>query len=227
MRRLHPDGPSPGWNRPRHGFTLVELLVVLAALSFPYLTSSLSRARTAACAGNLRSIGVGLIAFAGDNNENFPEAGAIVPYDTTDPTTGQYPWMEQIEPYLGGKGAAVFKCPDSSLTVPCDKTYSYFMGAHAAYSGTQTFGAVSLLKMQDVSQHVLAGDVAFNIFSAADADKDDYGQDPAFNGNAGTIPIHLGSVNILFADGHVENVKKFDKTTMTTVYQGTGYDYLY
>jgi prepilin-type N-terminal cleavage/methylation domain-containing protein/prepilin-type processing-associated H-X9-DG protein len=220
-------------SRPPRGFTLVELLVaiaiivILVGISFPYLTTSIARAKIAGCSSHLRAIGVGLLAFAGDNDGNFPEAGAVIPYDTVDPTTGKNGWMQQTDPYIQGRGSVIYQCPDSSHIVPCDSAYSYFIGAHAAYSQTQSFGAVNLLKMHDASAHILAGDVAFNMFTADDADKDDYGQDPAFNGNSGTIPIHLGSVNILFADGHVENVKKFDQTTMTTVYQGLNYPYLY
>jgi prepilin-type N-terminal cleavage/methylation domain-containing protein/prepilin-type processing-associated H-X9-DG protein len=223
---------SPARNRA--GFTLIELLVVvaiialLAAVSTGAYTSAIAHAKKAACAGNLRNIGVGLLGFAGDNNENFPEAGAVVPYNTVDSTTGKPPWTQQIEPYMGGTDTAVYRCPDSSRTIATNATYSYFLGAHAAFSQLHTFGAVGRLKMHSPTEHILAGDIAFpGPFTATDADKDDYNQDPAFNGNAGTIPIHQGTVNILFADGHIENLKAFDQTSMTTVYQGPGYAYLY
>lgn len=220
------------------GFTLIELLVViaimgiLAAISFPAITSVIARARTAKCAGNLRSIGVGLLNFSGDNNGSFPEAGAVIPYDNTDPITGQNGWTQQIEPYLG-KGTDVYVCPDSSTIIKSNKTYSYFLGAHAAMAQTGGFGAVSLIKMHAASQHILAGDIAFNLFTNTDADKDDYTQDPAFGGSTKLapkkIPIHGGTSNILFADGHVENLRYFDPTAITTVYDGPGaiYDYLY
>ncbi len=216
------------------GFTLVELLVVigiisiLVAVSFPYLMSAMNRARTAQCAGNLHFIGIGLIAFAGDNEGNFPIAGGLLRHDDTDPdpNTGQYAWTRQIEPYMGGRGTDIYRCPDSSKILPENATYSYFLGAHAAYSQTHGFGAVNLLRLHSASQHILAGDIAYKSFSVDDADKDDYTQDPAFNGNSGKIPIHQGTVNILFADGHVENLRSFDKNTMTTRYDGPGFDYL-
>jgi prepilin-type N-terminal cleavage/methylation domain-containing protein/prepilin-type processing-associated H-X9-DG protein len=220
--------------RTARGFTLVELLVVLAiiavlgGLSLAYVSSALSHAKTSACAQNLRTIGAGMLAFAGDNNEQLPESGATIEYNAVDPITGKNGWTQQIEPYLGNQSTAIFRCPDSSQVIASDQTYSYFSGAHAAYSQLHAFGAVNLLRIHDPSEHIMGGDIAFdNGFTVTDADKDDYTQDPAFNGNVGTIRIHGGTVNILFADGHVENLKTFDKTKMTTVYDGTGYDYLY
>jgi len=215
------------------GFTLVELLVtigiiaILATVTFSAMASAMGHARTAKCSGNLRAIGVGLLAYAADNSGNLPESGAIIPYDAVDGTTGQNGWTQQLEPYLGGKGLEVYKCPDSSRIFPQNATYSYFNGAHAAYVANHgSFGAVNLMKMNAPSQHILAGDIAFNMFTANDADKDDYTQDPAFNGNRGRIRIHGGRSNILFADGHVESLSSFDKNTMTTQYDGPGFDYL-
>jgi len=217
-------------NRGR-GFTLVELLVVigiisiLVAVSFPILTIALARARTVQCGGNLHSIGTALLAYAGDHDGDLPEAGGYIPYDTVDGTTGQNGWTQQIEPYL--KTKEVFKCPDSSALKPRNATYNYFLGAHAAYAANHNRpAAVNLMKVSAASQLILAGDIAFNNFMADDADKDDYTQDPAFNGNSGKIPIHRGTVNILFVDGHIENLNRFDKNTITTRYDGPGFDYL-
>jgi prepilin-type N-terminal cleavage/methylation domain-containing protein/prepilin-type processing-associated H-X9-DG protein len=229
-------------------FTLVELLVViaiialLAAVSAATYGSVITKARTIACAGNLRTIGVAMLAFAADNDGCLPESGSTIPYNTVDSTTGQNSWMQQLGPYVGGIGTnglnKVFTCPDSSKSVAGDANYSYFNGGHAAYAEAGGFAAVRLAKIHNPSACIMAGDVAFPIFSPADMDKDDYLQDPAFNGitstddgktGSGVLPIHGGTVNILFADGHIENVRGFDKLNMTTVYQGPGnpYDYLY
>jgi prepilin-type N-terminal cleavage/methylation domain-containing protein/prepilin-type processing-associated H-X9-DG protein len=235
--------------RSSPGFTLIELLVVIAIIAILALagmgaySSAITKARTIACEGNLRAIGVAMLSFASDNDGWLPESGGIIPYNSVDATTGKNGWMQQLGPYVGGLGNnginKIFTCPDSSHSIPSDVNFSYFNGAHAAMAESGGFGAVRLSKVHNASTHILAGDIAFPAsFTAADMDKDDYTQDPAFNGitstndgrtGSGTLPIHAGSVNILFMDGHIENVRGFDNTNMTTVYQGPGaqYNYLY
>ncbi len=230
------------------GFTLVELLVVIAiiailgAISFPISKMAIIHANIAKCSSNLHGIGIAMVSFASDNDGCLPESGGTIAYNAVDAAppggTGKPGWTQQLEPYVGAgsatedvSGNSVYQCPDRSL-VPNNKYYSYFNGAHAAYAATGTFGPVDLSKIQTPSSYIMAGDIAFSPFTVDDCDKDDYTQDPAFNGYTSTtggrspIIIHGGSVNILFADGHVRNVRSFDKTTMTTVYNGVGYDYL-
>jgi len=219
-------------------FTLVELLVVvaiisvLAAVGYGSLLMALKRANMSKCSANLHQIGIGMLSFAGDNNNTLPESGATILYNQTDPTTGKNGWTQQLSSYVG-TDTNIFQCPDSVNVHPENKPYSYFNGAHAAYSANgHAFAAVNLMQMKSPSQHIIAGDIAFDStttpseisFQSNDADKDDYTQDPAFNGGTittpTTIPIHMGSVNILFADGHVQNCKYFDPSSMTTVYSG-------
>jgi prepilin-type N-terminal cleavage/methylation domain-containing protein/prepilin-type processing-associated H-X9-DG protein len=236
-------------SRSSPGFTLIELLVVIAIIAILAVvgmgaySSAITKARTIACEGNLRAIGVAMLSFASDNDGWLPESGGVITYNSVDSTTGKNSWMQQLGPYVGGLGVnginKIFTCPDSSTKIPCDTNFSYFNGGHAAYAeANSNFAAVRLSKVHNASAHIMAGDVAFNDFGAADMDKDDFSNDAAFNGitstddghtGTGTLPIHGGSVNILFMDGHVENVRGFDNTNMTTVYQGPGpqYNYLY
>jgi len=228
----------------RSGFTLIELLVVisiiaiLVALVFPALSSALSRANTTKCSSNLHQIGVAMLAFAGDNNANLPASGGVITYNqaSPDPNSGQLGWCQQLEPYVGmgqGQGGpgSIFQCPDSGHSIPANANYGYFNGAHAAYSanGGITHNGVNLLKMTALSRHIIGGDVAFPAAlgeslsqGLTDADKDDMTGDVAFGGGTPsaptTIPIHRGQSNILFADGHVEALRYFDKTLETTVY---------
>ena len=64
------------------GFTLVEMLVVLAiigalaAIIYPISQSMIGRSREAACLTNLRSIGAGLQTYLQEHNDKMPELAA-------------------------------------------------------------------------------------------------------------------------------------------------------
>ncbi|HEY3328481.1 MAG TPA: type II secretion system protein [Capsulimonadaceae bacterium] len=59
----------------RRAFTLIELLVVIAIISilaavlFPVFASAREKARSTACASNMRQIGLAMLAYAQDNDE--------------------------------------------------------------------------------------------------------------------------------------------------------------
>lgn len=231
----------------RRGFTLVEMLVVmgiiavLSAVAFTGYRAALGQAYRAKCSSNLRQIGVGMIAFAGDNNQYLPMSGVTIAHGHVDNPlpagSGKPSWTEQLEPYLGPStdtvANSVYTCPESSKTVAGNSQYSYFNGCHAAMAQEGHFAPVNLEKIHSLSNFIMSGDCSFGGFETIDADKDDYTQDPAFAGSTPThlvtIPIHSGKSNVLFGDGHVESLKYFDPTENTTMYQGPGaaYTYLY
>jgi prepilin-type N-terminal cleavage/methylation domain-containing protein/prepilin-type processing-associated H-X9-DG protein len=228
--------------KKNHAFTLIELLVViaiiaiLAALLLPSLRSVQESSRSGKCADNLRQIGSAMFLFSADHNQCFPESGAIIPWGSTDGTTTQASWMEQLGPYLSnpsnpsqGNGGTVFTCPSSSPVKTADKYYSYFNGAHAAYAVAKADAAVKRTLVSHPSEQILSGDITDwpDGVGLNDADKDDYSQCPIDT----MSKFHNGGINLLFADGHVESEKwdtklspagYFDQTRMTTHYDGTG-----
>lgn len=118
--------------RNRPGFTLVELLTViaiiavLAALLFPVFATARGKAREIVCVSNLRQIGLSIKMYTQDYDEYYP--WAVDPTDKFTPQIwnsqpqfqAQIPFMpmmhEALQPYI--KSQELFHCPaDTGYTI--------------------------------------------------------------------------------------------------------------
>ena len=93
--RMSPMVPfEPAADRANRGFSLTELLVVVAviailgAILFPVFVQARAKARQAACASNLAQIGRAGMMYVQDYDERFPSCYSLVqpPY-VVDPRT--------------------------------------------------------------------------------------------------------------------------------------------
>ena len=121
----------------KRGFTLIELLVViaiiaiLAAILFPVFQKVRENARRTSCLSNEKQIGLAIIQYNNDNDENMPP--------------GRYPygnargWACQVYPYV--KSVAAFQCPDDS-TVP---KYATSYGLNADFGGNVGYSTPATL----------------------------------------------------------------------------------
>lgn len=99
------------------GFTLIEVLVVLAVVSIlaAIIASGVWQARQKVrqtnCASNLRQISVALQMYVADDDGVYPpDVDAVM--DAQDHASHSHIWLDFLKPYLGGD---YFYCPSRSL----------------------------------------------------------------------------------------------------------------
>ncbi|HVF10044.1 MAG TPA: type II secretion system protein, partial [Abditibacteriaceae bacterium] len=115
---LTPQRIAPSAQSPRHaqhnGFTLVELLIVIAivailsAILFPVFAEAREGARRAACLSNMKQIGLATMQYAQDNDERM--VNAFTYYGPG--TTNLMWWQDLLQPYT--KSYQVVLCPSQS-----------------------------------------------------------------------------------------------------------------
>lgn len=190
-------------NRP-HGFTLMELLLVmaiigvLAAMLLPVLQKARPRAERVRCLNNLRQTGIAFHSFAHDHDEQFPmqvpaHAGGSREFsDPTNSLRGDFAFRH-FQPLARELGSpAILICPSdtrrAALTFPLlqNSNVSYLVGPRARYGH-----AVA----------ILAGDR--NVTNDWLGPTSTYRLD-ANNMVRWTRELHRFQGNLLFADGHAE-----------------------
>lgn len=99
----------------QRGFSLIELLVVLAIIAvlagiiWPISSSMVAKSREASCLNQLRSLGVGLQGYIQDHNQRLPTMEAGRKFKSED-----LPVLDTVLlPYLGSQEA--FKCPADTV----------------------------------------------------------------------------------------------------------------
>jgi prepilin-type N-terminal cleavage/methylation domain-containing protein len=113
------------------GFTLVELLVViaviaiLAALLLPVVSAAKRKAQRTICLNNLRQVSLGVRMYSDDSHDSSPSPGGAA---TTSPLTLYSGYKALMKSYVGLNGASspqdkLFACP-ADVFFPTDLCYT-------------------------------------------------------------------------------------------------------
>ncbi len=224
------------------GFTLIELLVVIAVIALlvsilvPSLSSAKELARSVLCRNNLKNIGTGYWMYE-------VEYGAVPPHTMSGGYTAKpyahYTWMlvtagvlegETLSGYNGAKGE-LFKCPSKGMITDAYREDSHWRADYSpnlAISNSYNDGSAnpwfSLSRAQSPAELYLVGENKrrWTYVSYLGG----YGWKPGFayiwRGISPPAPwystyeheAHVRNTNMLFADGHVENLPGMEPNEM-------------
>jgi len=214
---------------------VIAVIAVLAAILFPVFARVRENARRSSCQSNLKQIGMGLSLYSQDSDETFiADWYGPMGYGETDPkgvAPGRYKWMDAVYPYI--KNQQIFSCPSERSS---DSRYMYhgdaaftepsrdYLGSYVIAHG---YGPNVANRTPPVS-HPLVGQVvklaqmqsASDTAWVMDGTKDFFFSCFDVTNNV-TFPIldstprtwsnaterHLGTINVLYCDGHVKAVK--------------------
>lgn len=173
-------------NPTTRGFTLVEMLVVMAiiaiisALAVGGWQASQRSARSLACTGHLRQIGTALSRYLSDHDQTFPKLVMA-----RDDKEDKQPALDtELLPYIREK--SVFKCPADTAGI-AEKTGTSYLWNHK----------LNGQRLADLSVTFLRGETITDSHKImVIGDKEGFHSEP-------------DKVNVLYADGHASKELTF------------------
>ncbi len=195
----------------RTGFTLVEILVVIAilgllsALLFAAFARVREKGRSASCQSNLRQIALAMQQYVGDNDGTFPAMWFVTDKDT--PKAKMFEWKEVIMPYA--KSDAIFRCPSSNVESPNDHVgynYNWLDLNKIVWSPNRDPKKNQIVGQHEANFDALA-DVVLNYDVMATKFDGSMVDGREIESSCGPMPasdLHSGGANFAYGDGHVK-----------------------
>jgi prepilin-type N-terminal cleavage/methylation domain-containing protein/prepilin-type processing-associated H-X9-DG protein len=206
--------PARSCLRAGSGFTLIELLVVisvialLAAILFPVFAQAREKARAASCAGNLKNLGLAVLLYTQDYDEQFPLAA----YSRSDAEF--VTWHDLTDPYVRSK--AIWHCPSSQArktdaggqaTTHYGYNARYLTTIAPDFSNANAHTAAALAAVALPSETVLLVDAKASIAQSWCGDDGKFLLPPSqADAHCWGRPnaLHQGGSNLFWVDGHVK-----------------------
>ena len=190
----------------------MAIISILASMILPALSKAKEKAVTIYCANNLRQLGLAMQMYGDDYNDRLPVsyASILVP-GAGGWSNSPQPWTVPLMDYY--KNTNILRCPALNQRYK-QSGFSYFLGSRGPFV-INNFGAtgVILRSLYTPSLYVLSGDCNFPA-DPQNADLNNNDVDTLFGEETPggrPSPIHNSRVNILFADWHVKNYKKYNR----------------
>lgn len=188
------------------GFTLVELLIViaivslLAAILFPVFARARDNARRASCQSNLKQIGLALMQYVQDYDERLPNRA-----------TGNIDIHTRLQAYV--KNRQIFICPSQNILVSSG-------GVESAFDPKVNTSYAYNFEQADTKYPPHIAYIPFAdrlcLISENRGSVDRVTLPGALNDQRFWLaPRHFDGSNLLFADGHV---KWYDKSVQGVTY---------
>lgn len=198
-------------------FTIVELLVVISiviiliSLLMPAFNGAKNTAKQISCTNQLKTLGLGVLYYAQDNNDWFP--GFIN-------TTSGIQWDYQIEnyvqcPYITSKSATIFHCPGQKLQtlIPGDNPWRSRGYGYNFYPGPYQNNPGRLFTCKSPSSLALICDFEYYDGTSIEGLRHAGGSNPNYIAINSSWSVyisypHFNKSNVLFTDGHVKACAK-------------------
>ena len=211
MQKLHTSVSTSS----KKGFTLIELLVViaiiaiLAAILFPAFAKARESARRASCASNLKQIGLGMMQYSQEYDEQIFRFSVGASNSTG--TVNNMNWRQMTYPYV--KSTEIYRCPSNPRNnVVADAAVgTEYPAINVSYIANENFvRGGSLASINTPSTKIAITEATWDLEQILRPINPGWvGSVWAARGFAG----HLGTMNTLYADGHVKSMRPVATTT--------------